>query len=567
MILLNPKQYESDDPDPRSREIMEKTIAWFEKKGRGKTKKDQHDRVWYQDFLDFQAREEIFSTLLTPSKYAIDDKDARWDTWRNCEMNEILGFYGLPYWYTWQVSILGLGPLWMSPNEEAKHKTARLLKDGGIFGFGLSEKEHGADVYSTEMSLRRDGDHWLANGRKYYIGNGNKASIVSTLGKIEGTDEFVFFAVDSQGGGYELVKNIVADQMFVAEYALHDYPITSAEILETGSEAWDAALNTVNVGKFNLGWAAIGMCEHCFYESIDHAANRILFGHAVTDFTHIKKLFVDAFSRLAGMKLFALRGIDYMRSAGPDDRRYLLYDPMVKMKVTTQGEEVINLLWDVIAAKGFENDTYFEWAAAGIRALPKLEGTVHVNMALIMKFMPNYFFNPAEFPVIPKRNDNADDEFFWNRGPTKGLGKIQFHDYKQVYDRWDLPNVNIFKEQIETFKRMLLEAPPDPKLIASDFELLLILGEIFTLTIYGQLLLEAAEIYEIENDLVEQMFDFMIRDFSKFALQLYCKDKATPAQMDFALKMLAKPAVDAERYERVWDKYVYSLKGQYTWSD
>ena len=234
MILLNHKKYESDNPDARSREIMEKTIAWFEKKGRGKNKADLASLVWYQDFLDFQAEEGIFSTLLTPSKYAIDSGDARWDTWRNCEMNEILGFYGLSYWYTWQVSILGLGPLWMSNNEEIKHRTARLLKDGGIFGFGLSEREHGADVYSTEMSLKRDGDQWLANGSKYYIGNGNKAAIVSTLGKIEGTEDFVFFAVDSQGGGYELVKNIVSDQMFVAEYALHDYPITNSEILETG---------------------------------------------------------------------------------------------------------------------------------------------------------------------------------------------------------------------------------------------------------------------------------------------------------------------------------------------
>ncbi len=40
----------------------------------------------------------------------IDDPDARWDTYRNCIFNEILGFYGLSYWYAWQVSILGLGP-------------------------------------------------------------------------------------------------------------------------------------------------------------------------------------------------------------------------------------------------------------------------------------------------------------------------------------------------------------------------------------------------------------------------------------------------------------------------
>ena len=78
----------------------------------------------------------------------------------------------------------------------------------------------------------------------------------------------------------------------------------------------------------------------------------------VTDFPHVRQMFTDAYARLVAMKLFALRAADYMRVASPDDRRYLLYNPMVKMKVTTQGEEVINLLWDVIAAKGFERDMY-----------------------------------------------------------------------------------------------------------------------------------------------------------------------------------------------------------------
>jgi hypothetical protein len=123
----------------------------------------------------------------------------------------------------------------------------------------------------------------------------------------------------------------------------------------------------------------------------------------VTDFPHVKQMFTDAYARLVAMKLFSLRAADYMRAASPADRRYLLYNPIVKMKVTTQGEEVINLLWDVIAAKGFERDTYFEMAARDIRALPKLEGTVHVNIALIVKFMPNYFFNPAEYPEITRQ--------------------------------------------------------------------------------------------------------------------------------------------------------------------
>ena len=39
------------------------------------------------------------------------DPEKRWDTQRICAFNELSAFYGLPYWYTWQVSILGLGPI------------------------------------------------------------------------------------------------------------------------------------------------------------------------------------------------------------------------------------------------------------------------------------------------------------------------------------------------------------------------------------------------------------------------------------------------------------------------
>ena len=287
----------------------------------------------------------------------------------------MLGFYGLPYWYTWQVSILGLGPIWMSANEAARQRTAALLDDGGIFGFGLSEKEHGADIYSTDMVLIPAGEgRWLARGDKYYIGNGNEAALLSIFGKLAGTGEYVFFVVDPKRPGYELVKNVVASQSYVAEFVLKDYPVTEADILQRGQAAWDAALNTVNVGKYNLGWASIGICTHALYEAIRHAANRRLYKHAVTDFPHVKRMFADAYARLVAMKLFALRASDYFRSASRQDRRYLLYNPMVKMKVTTEGEQVINLLWDVIAAKGFEKNMYFEMAARDIRGPAEARG-------------------------------------------------------------------------------------------------------------------------------------------------------------------------------------------------
>ena len=575
-ILLNPQKPNFTDIDSKDKILLEKTIDFFENRGKIKLKDDDHGRVWYSDFLDFQAQNKVFSTFLTPADVATRENQ-RWDTIRNSAMSELLGFYGLHFWYTWQVSILGLGPLYMTKNTKLKEKTAKLLDDGGIFAFGLSEKDHGADIYSTSMKLTKVGEgKYVANGKKYYIGNGNKAALVSIFGKVDppwDADDkkygsYVFFAVDSQNEHYKCIKNVVNVQSYVAEFELKDYPISEDDIMAKGRPAWDASLNTVNVGKFNLGWASIGICEHSFYESITHANNRILYGMPVTSFPHVKQFFIDAYCRLYAMKLMANRGVDYMRSASAEDRRYLLYDPIVKMKVTTQGEEVINLLWDVIAAKGFEMDTYFEMAARDIRALPKLEGTAHVNMLLIMKFMVNYFVNHDDnLPNIPKMKDPVDDTYLFNQSKTSGLGTIQFHNYEKIYNEYaHLRNVEIFIKQIKLFKMFGLneETRPDMmQMMDTDFSLLL--GELFTLCVYGQCILEESKLTNIDEEIIDQIFDFLVRDFSKFALQLYSKNGSTIDQQKSCLKMIMKQSCtdqDIARSEQIWEEIV-KLDGAY----
>ncbi|MBI2212948.1 MAG: acyl-CoA dehydrogenase [Acidobacteria bacterium] len=561
MILLNPKAPGNLPLDARSREIVLATIDFFERKGKRRLREDDLNRVWYGDFLDFVKKERVFADLLTPP--GLGGPNARWDSYRNTFFNEVLGFYGLCYWYTWQVSILGLGPLWMSKNEVMRKRAAQALTDGGIFAFGLSEKQHGADIYSTETLLRQaPNGGWLANGSKYYIGNGNEASIVSVFGRIS-PDEYVFFGADPKRVGYELVKNVVASQSYVAEFNLKDYSVSDDEILLRGSDAWNASLNTVNVGKYNLGWASIGICTHAFHEAINHAAGRRLYGMSVTDFPHVARMFTDAWARLLAMKIFALRACDYQRSASLEDRRYLLYNPVVKMKVTTEGEKVIDLIWDVIAAKGFEKDMVFEMAARDIRALPKLEGTVHVNIALIVKFMANYFFRPAEMPVIPRRDDAAHDAFLFDQGPASGLGKIRFHDPDPVFARFaHLPNVTLFREQIAAFKRMLAAAAPTDEQKA-DVGLLLGLGEIFTLIVYAQLVLEGVPHHGIPDDVVDQMFDVFVRDLSRYAVDLHAQPSATQVQSELCLKIVRRPAYDDARWSMVWKERVLSMRDSY----
>jgi acyl-CoA dehydrogenase len=566
-MLLNPNHLQRRYPDRRSGEIMAATVDFFESRGKARLKADDHARVWYSDFLDHIGRERIFASLLTPSKYGASE-DCRWDTYRISEFAEIVGFYGLNYWYPFQVTALGLGPIWMSDNEDAKRKAAAQLEAGEVFGFGLSEQSHGADVYQTDMILTPAEHGWVANGEKYYIGNANAARMVSTFGKIAGTsekdEEYVFFVADSQHDRYELIKNVVNSQNYVANYALRDYPVTEADILHRGPEAFHAALNTVNVCKYNLGWGAIGMCTHAMYEAVTHASNRHLYGTVVTDFTHVRRLLTDAYVRLIAMKLVATRACDYMRSASANDRRYLLYSPLTKAKITGEGERVITALWDVIAAKGVEKDTMFEGMAREIGLLPRLEGTVHINIGLLAKFMPNYLFAPnTELPVIDRRDEATDDSFLFDQGPTGGLGKVRFHDWRPPFDHFAyLPNVDLLRKQIDVLAEMLASATPDAAQ-QKDIDFAFGVGQLFAVVPYAQLILEEALLSGLDEALLDGIFAVLVRDFNSYAVELGDKPATTDAQARFAMRMIRRPVHEQARYDQVWKEHIQPINGAY----
>ncbi|WP_316574186.1 acyl-CoA dehydrogenase family protein [Nocardia canadensis] len=633
-VLFNPKSCDFAQFDPETRRLLHAVVDWFEARGKVRLLQDDKEQVWPADFLDFVKRERLFATFLTPAAEADGDPNKRWDTGRNAVLSQIFGFYGMTYWYVWQVTILGLGPIWQSGNAAAKKKAAAQLDSGEIFAFGLSEKAHGADVYSTDMIVDPQPDGgYSATGAKHYIGNGNLASMVSVFGRrsdkpiIDSAEAltakpteadyegYLFFVADSQHPAYKLRRNVVNSQIYVAAFELDNYPVAEADILHRGEDAFHAAMNTVNVGKFNLGFGAIGACEHSFYEAIDHAENRILFGHRVTEFPQVRSLIADSYARIVAMKLYSERAIDYMRSASPQDRRYLLFNAIEKMSVTRQGQRVIEDLADVIAARGFENDMYFPVAMTAMFGLPRLEGTVHVNMALSLKFMANYMFHPADaglaalqsipgaavapagaaravtnalswssrklaprlgavvkplraefasagYAPVPTRRDPADDEFLFRQGPSSGLGRIRFADWRPVFEGFrDVPNVAVFLEQVRALQGLLAAAGPTAAQ-RQDVDFLFALGELFTAVPYAQLILEQARIDGTDASVLDQIFDGFVRTFSANAVTLHNKPTATPAQQRRALDLVRRPVVDDARFDRVLTE-ARSLAGAY----
>ncbi len=96
-----------------------------------------------------------------------------------------------------------------------------------------------------------------------------------------------------------------------------------------------------------------------------------------------------------------------------------------------------------------------------------------------------------------------------------------------------------------------------------DVDFLLSGGELFALVVYAQLILENARIYAVAPGLVDQIFDVLVRDFSRHAVELHGRRASSERQMAFALRMIRKPVDDPTGYDRVWSEMVLPLKDAY----
>ena len=388
-------------------------------------------------------------------------------------------------------------------------------------------------------------------------------SVFGRRGDVDGPDAYVFFAADSRHENYHLVDNVVHMQIYVSTFRLENYPVRDEDILHTGVEAFAAALNTVNIGKFNLCTCSIGMVEHAFYEAITHAQNRILYGNPVTDFAHVRANFVDAYARLVAMKLFSQRSVDYLRSASLDDRRYLLFNPVTKAKVTMEGETIVRVAARRRRRQGVREEHHVprgvtahrrSASARGHRARQRRPGAeVHAELHAQPEGL-SARSRRATTPPTTSSSGTRDRPAARPRCSSR-TGRRR----TKSTSRFRMSRGSTSRPR--RFAQFLVTAAPSADQ-QTDLDFLLDVGHLFSLIVYGQLILEQAALTGVDDDIVDQIFDFQIRDFSTYAVAVHGKPSSTQAQQDWALQAIRKPVSDAARFARVWER-VKAYDGAY----
>ena len=136
-----------------------------------------------------------------------------------------------------------------------------------------------------------------------------------------------------------------------------------------------------------------------------------------------------------------------------------------EMKVSMEGERVIDLLWDVIAARGFEKGHVFRASSEPHPRTAEARGHGSRQPGACVEVPPaiprGCCRTRRAVRSVPARNDAADDDYLFAQGSASGLSKIPFHDPRPAFERFaSLPNVATFIDQMMAMGALVATNPP-----------------------------------------------------------------------------------------------------------
>jgi glutaryl-CoA dehydrogenase len=205
---------------------------------------------------------------------------------------------------------LAMGTIDLLGSEEQKARwlppMARLEKIGA---FGLTEPHHGSDSVSLETTARREGDEYVLNGAKRWIGNASFADVT------------IIWARDDDGevGGYLVQKGtpgfdpsqvitgkIGKRAVWQAEITLDDVRVPAGDKLAHANSFNDAG-RVLNQTRGGAAWECVGHAVACLQAAVAYATERSQFGQPIGGFQLVQGKLATMLAETTAMQLVCFR--------------------------------------------------------------------------------------------------------------------------------------------------------------------------------------------------------------------------------------------------------------------
>lgn len=170
-----------------------------------------------------------------------------------------------------------------------------------IGAFAMTEPLGGSDVAGgMRTTARRDGDHWILNGAKRWIGNGTFADLVIVWARDEADDKVKGFVVERGTPGFSAAKieNKTAFRIVEnADLTLTDVRVPEADRLQRVDSFRDVA-EILRATRSGVAWQALGVMIGAYELALAYAKERRQFGRPIARFQLVQDLLVKSLGNI-----------------------------------------------------------------------------------------------------------------------------------------------------------------------------------------------------------------------------------------------------------------------------
>jgi glutaryl-CoA dehydrogenase len=288
-------------------------------------------------------------------------------------------FYGVHSFLAMQsIALLG--------NEEQRERwlpeMARMEKIGA---FGLTEPQHGSDAVGLETSARLDGDSYVLNGQKKWIGNGSIADyvIIWARGEDGAVGGYVVETKSADAGtpGYEatvMTGKTALRAVWQAEITLSDVRVPVENKLAECHSFKDVS-RVLDRTRYTVAWRALGLATASYELALAHALRREQFGQPIAGYQLVQDKLARMLAEITSMQLMCWR----LSTLADSGRMTAAMASLAKMNHAAKARAIVADARDILGGDGILLENHVARHHADMEAIFTFEGTDSVQALIV----------------------------------------------------------------------------------------------------------------------------------------------------------------------------------------
>ncbi len=285
---------------------------------------------------------------------------------------------------------LAMGSIYLCGSEEQKQEWLPKMQKMEVIGaFGLTEPNVGSGVAGgMETTCRLEGDEWVLNGQKKWIGNATFSDITIIWAREEVANKVKGFIVKKDTPGFTTEK--IEDKMALrtvqnAIITLKDCRIPEKDRLQNANSFGDTA-KVLRMTRAGVAWQAVGCARGAFENALKYTKKRQQFGKPIASFQLIQNHLVEMLSNLTAMKTMVYR-LSELQDQG------LLTDEhasLAKVFCSLRTRDVVSQAREVMGGNGILLEYNVARFVADAEAIYSYEGTKEINTLIVGRAITGY---------------------------------------------------------------------------------------------------------------------------------------------------------------------------------